>query len=324
MFPPMQQRAGGASTRHRSPPASASRLPRTARCPVAALTGQRGPTSEETLTSTHQVTLDVFEGPFDLLLELIARRRLDITDVDLAEITADFLASLTGLEDLDLEAATRFLVVAATLMELKAARLLPADQRDELDDLLSQARDVLYARLLEYRAFRRAADQLARLLDGNRGVRAREVALEPALKALVPDTGLPVDATGLAAVAAAVTAPRPDPDLDVTHIRQAGIGVRTAAYLVLEALRDRDAAATFADLTRGRDVADRVAFFLALLELYKLGHVALAQTGRERDLSVRRRPGRIDLAAFDDPGGGRVATGAAAGGHLEPGSGEGR
>jgi segregation and condensation protein A len=104
---------------------------------------------------SYQVKLQVFEGPFDLLLHLISRRQVEVTEIDLAEITADFVAHLgEGIDALDLDTATRFLVVAATLVELKAARLLPVEEREELDDLLGDARDRLYARLLEYRAFR--------------------------------------------------------------------------------------------------------------------------------------------------------------------------
>jgi cytosine/adenosine deaminase-related metal-dependent hydrolase len=132
---------------------------------------------------TYQVKLDVFEGPFDLLLQLIARRQVEVTDIDLADITADFVAHLgERLDELDLETATRFLVVAATLIELKAARLLPAEERSELEDLIGEARDVLYARLLEYRAFRDVARILDHRLHLHEGLIAREVPLEPWLQ----------------------------------------------------------------------------------------------------------------------------------------------
>lgn len=249
---------------------------------------------------SYEVKLDVFEGPFDLLLHLIAKRRVDVAEVDLAEITADFLASLDGLEELDLETATRFLVVAATLVELKAARLLPAEQHDELDDLLGDARDLLYARLLEYRAFRDAAAVLSGLLDGNQGVLPREVALEPQLQRLVPDTALPIDARGLGALAAAATNPGPQPHVDLAHIRRAAMSIRDAVRRLLTALPAAGERATFDELTAGRSTSDRVVFFLALLELYKLGHLDLAQSDHRARLGVARREGGGALGAFMD------------------------
>jgi segregation and condensation protein A len=248
---------------------------------------------------SYQVKLEVFEGPFDLLLQLIARRRLDVSEVDLAEITADFLAHLDGLEDLDLETATRFLVVAATLIELKAARLLPAEERDEIEDLLGDARDLLYARLLEYRAFRDVARLLSHRLVRHEGNLARDVPPEPWIQRLVPDTPLPLDAAGLAALAASATAPRPAPSVDLTHIRKSYITIRDAAIELLERLPDgRRRAAEFRELVGSRDRGDRVVFFLALLELFKLGHVDLDQPDHRGPLQVGRRDGGLDLDAL--------------------------
>ncbi|MEY3019642.1 MAG: hypothetical protein RLZZ272_626, partial [Actinomycetota bacterium] len=128
---------------------------------------------------SYQVRLSVFEGPFDLLLHLISRRQVDVTEIDLADITQDFVATLrAGIEDLDLESATRFLVIAATLIELKALRLLPSERREELEDALGEVRDRLYARLLEYRAFRDMSRILAHRLETNRWSLPRDVGLE--------------------------------------------------------------------------------------------------------------------------------------------------
>jgi segregation and condensation protein A len=257
---------------------------------------------------TYQVKLEVFEGPFDLLLNLIARRRLDVTEVDLADITADFLAHLgEGLEDLDLETATRFLVIAATLVELKAARLLPREERDELEDLLGDARDLLYARLLEYRAFRDVARLLEHRLHQHEAVLPREVPPEPWLRQLTPDAPLPVDARGLAALAAAATAPTPQAAVDLSHIRRSYVTIREAALEVLDRLGAPGEAARFRELTAGRERGDRVVFFLALLELFKLGHVDLEQPDHRGPLSVARREGGSDLASLteddDEPDG---------------------
>ena len=245
---------------------------------------------------TYQVKLEAFEGPFDLLLGLIARRQVEITEIDLAEITSDFVAHLgEGLEDLDLETATRFLVVAATLIELKAARLLPVDERQEVDDLLGEARDLLYARLLEYRGFRDAARIIEHRLHHHEAMLPREVALEPWIQRLVPQTPLPIDAEGLAALAAAATAPRPERTVDLSHIRRSYLTIRDAAMQVLAALPDGRTRAPFRELVADRGRGDTVVLFLAVLELFKLGHVDLDQPDHRGPLAVERRQGGYDL-----------------------------
>jgi segregation and condensation protein A len=244
---------------------------------------------------SYQVHLEVFEGPFDLLLQLIARRKLDVTEVDLAEITADFLTHLRSLDDLDLETATRFLVIAATLIELKAARLLPSEDRQELEDLIGEARDLLYARLLEYRAFRDVARILSHRLSQHDTQLPREVAPEPWIARLVPETPLPIDARGLGALAAAAFAPTPERTVDLSHIRRSYVSVREAALALLTSLPDEGAERGFPDLVVGRSRGDRVVFFLALLELFKLGHVDLDQPDLDSTLQVARTGGGRDL-----------------------------
>jgi segregation and condensation protein A len=249
---------------------------------------------------TYNVSLEVFEGPFDLLLQLIARRKLDVTDVDLAEITADFLSHLTELDDLDLETATRFLVVAATLIELKAARLLPEEDRQELEDLLGEARDLLYARLLEYRAFRDVSRILSHRLTQHEHQLPREAPPEPWVARLVPETPLPVDARGLAALAAAAFAPTPEATVDLSHIRRSYLSVREASLALLTALPGDGDDRAFRDLVAGRTRGDRVVFFLALLELFKLGHVDLDQPDHHGTLHVARTDDRPDLHSMLD------------------------
>ena len=249
----------------------------------------------------YQVKLEVFEGPFDLLLHLISRRQVDVTEIDLAEITADFVSHLgDGLEDLDLDTATRFLVVAATLVELKAARLLPAEEREELEDLLGDARDRLYARLLEYRAFRDVSRIIDHRLRHHETMLGRDVPLEGWLQRLVPPTPLPVDAQGLAALAAVALQPAPEPEVDLSHIRRSYLTIREAAMEVLGRLTDLGARAAFAELSADRERGDRVVLFLALLELFKLGHVDLDQPDHQGPLHVARRTDGTDLAAIVD------------------------
>lgn len=253
----------------------------------------------------YQVKLEVFEGPFDLLLQLISRRKLDVTEVDLAEITADFLAHLeVGIEELDLETATRFLVVAATLIELKAARLLPRDEGEEVEDLLGDARDLLYARLLEYRAFRDVARILAHRITMHDSRLGREVPPEPWMQRLVPETPLAVDTAGLAAIAASALAPATEAPVDLSHIRRSYITIREAATDLLERLGGVGERTTFRELVAERDRGDRVVFFLALLELFKLGHVELDQPDHRGPLAINRRDGGQDLESLtesDDP-----------------------
>lgn len=246
---------------------------------------------------SYQVKLEVYEGPFDLLLNLIARRQVEVTEIDLADITADFVAELgEGIEQLDLETATRFLVVAATLIELKAARLLPAEERDEIEDLLGDARDLLYARLLEYRAFRDIARIFSHRLDQHDGLVGRDVPLEPWIQRLVPETRLPIDAAGLAALAAAVTTKPPAAAIDLSHVRRSYLTIREAALQVLGSLPDPNGQpVAFHRLSAGRERGDRVVLFLALLELFKLGHVDLDQPDHRGPLDITRRDGGQDL-----------------------------
>lgn len=249
---------------------------------------------------SYQVKLEVFEGPFDLLLHLIAKRKVDVTEVDLAEITADFLSSLQGIDDLDLESATRFLIVAATLIELKAARLLPSDEAEELEDLLGEARDLLYARLLEYRAFRDAGQVLRDAFIANEGYVGRDAPLPPEFARLVPETPLPIDAAGLARLAAIAVSPKPEPRVDLSHIRKSYISIRDAARVVLQEMPAVGATRTFRTLVDHYGRGDRVVFFLALLELYKLGHLDLVQEHFRDDIEVLRREGGRDLESLTD------------------------
>jgi segregation and condensation protein A len=237
---------------------------------------------------TYQVQLEVFQGPFDLLLHLISRRQVEVTEIDLADITADYLRTLRdGIDHIDLESATRFLMVAATLIELKAARLLPVEQRGEVEDLLGEARDRLYARLLEYQAYRDLAGVLRDRHDDNAWRLTREAAPEPWMLRVLTPVAIPLSALELAALAAAVSAPVPEAPVDLHHIRRATITVREAAELVLGVLDD-DRVLTFPELASGRSRTDRVALFLSVLELFKVGAIDLDQrAGEPIEISVR-------------------------------------
>ncbi len=237
---------------------------------------------------TYQVRLAVFEGPFDLLLHLISRRQVEVTEVDLADITADYVRTLRdGIGEVDLEAATRFLMVAATLIELKAARLLPVEQREAVEDLLGEARDRLYARLLEYQAYRDLAQVLRDRFEANAWRLGREAAPEPWMLRVLRPVVIPLDPDGLAALAASVLAPVPVAPVDLSHIRRTTITVNDAAALVLGVI-DEDRVLDLPTLTAGRSRADRIAVFLALLELFKLGAIDLRQDlGAPVEISLR-------------------------------------
>ncbi|PVY96892.1 segregation and condensation protein A [Actinomycetospora cinnamomea] len=246
--------------------------------------------------SRFQVSLDNFTGPFDLLLQLIGRHELDVTEVALSRVTDDFIAYTAELGDsgvgVDLEETTGFLVVAATLLDLKAARLLPqAEVEDEEDLALLEARDVLFARLLQYRAFQQVA-ALFRELEGAARMRyPRAVTLEPRWAELLPPVQLGVDAAGFAELAAAVFRPKPPPTVGIDHLHASTVSVPEQVAILSGRLREQGEA-TFAELVadceHGIVVVGR---FLAVLEMYRARDVALDQPEAFAELRVRWAPG---------------------------------
>jgi segregation and condensation protein A len=243
----------------------------------------------EATGSGFAVHLDCFEGPFDLLLSLIAKRRLDVTLVALSQVTDEFIAHIRAAGDsFDLDQASEFVVVAATLLDLKVARLLPAaDVEDEEDLALLEARDLLFARLLQYRAYRSIAEWLKQRWEAQAGSWPRSVGLEPAYAELVPPVVLGVTPEGFAAVYQRALQPRPVPMVDVSHLHAPTVSVHEQAVIMSQRLRAARAA-TFRHL-----VADAgttvvvVARFLALLELYREGRVQFDQLEPLGELRIR-------------------------------------
>jgi segregation and condensation protein A len=237
-----------------------------------------------------EVHLEVFEGPFDLLLGLIAKHKLDVTEVALSKVTDEFIAYIRGRgPEWDLGQATEFLVVASTLLDLKAARLLPsAEVEDEEDLALLEARDLLFARLLQYRAYKEVAAVLAGRMAAEAKLFPRAVGLEPQFASLLPEVLLGLGPHELAALAARALTPRPPPTVSITHIHAPRVSVREEAALLVERLR-RLRSATFRALTS--DCADSsltvVARFLALLELFKENAVAFEQVQPLGELYIR-------------------------------------
>ena len=222
------------------------------------------------------VHLSNFDGPFDLLLQLISRHKMDVTEVSLSIVTDEFISFIRGLEasgeGWELDQATEFLVVAATLLDLKAARLLPSgDVEDEEDLALLEARDLLFARLLQYRAFKEIAATFSERIATADKSFARVVALDPALAALLPEVLIGVGAQRFAAIAERVLTPKVAPVVSIQHLHMALVSVAEESKMVVEALR-HSKTLSFRKLISDADSTQVVvARFLALLDLYRQG-----------------------------------------------------
>jgi len=244
--------------------------------------------AREPKTGFH-VSLPMFEGPFDLLLGLIAKHKLDVTEVALGTVTDEFITYIKTVGDeWDLEQTTHFLVVAATLLDLKTARLLPsADVEDEEDLALLEARDLLFARLLQYRAYKTAAAELARMMGVASKSHPRVVGLEPHLASLLPEVLLGVGPDGLAVLAAKALAPKPIPEVSISHVHAPPVSVKEQAALLVDRLR-RARTASFRGLVADApDTVTVIARFLALLELFREGAVAFDQVQPLAELTIR-------------------------------------
>lgn len=235
-----------------------------------------------------RVRLDNFEGPFDLLLSLITRRQLDLTEVALSQVTDEFISYMSGSERFDLEQATEFLVIAATLLDLKTARLLPAaDVEDEEDLALLEARDLLFARLLQYRAYKLAAAYLGELSRAQGRRYGRTAELEPQFAALLPEVFLGLSPQQLAELAALAMIPRPVPTVSIEHVHVPRVSVREQMAILRSRLL-RCGAATFRSLVADcQSTLEIVGRFLGLLELYSDAMIAFDQAAPLAELHVR-------------------------------------
>jgi segregation and condensation protein A len=259
------------------------------------------------------VRLANFEGPFDLLLSLIAKHRLDITEVALSEVTDEFIAFIKqGGPDWDLEETSSFLLVAATLLDLKAARLLPqGDVEDEEDLALLEARDLLFARLMQYKAFKLVASVLEERIAHESRRTPRVVGLEERFATLLPDVLIGLGLEEFAQLAAQAMAPKPVPELSLAHVHAPTVSVREQAVVVAERLR-RHGTMTFRALSGDSpDTLTTVARFLALLELFREGAVSFDQVTPLGELTVRWTGGEDDVEVTDEfDGSGEPAAGA--------------
>ncbi|NYH81015.1 segregation and condensation protein A [Actinopolyspora biskrensis] len=245
--------------------------------------------AQESSGGRFTVRLENFEGPFDLLLQLISQHQLDVTEVALHRVTDDFIAYTKELgQRSDLDETSEFLVVAATLLDLKAARLVPAAEVEDEEDLaLLEARDLLFARLLQYRAYKRVAELFRQLEAGALRRYPRAVSLEQRYLDLMPEVVLGVDADGLAEVAAAVFRPAPPPEVSLEHLHQHQVSVREHAAVLRVMLAERGSA-RFAEVVRDCTATiEVIARFLALLELFRETVVMFEQSAPLDELLVR-------------------------------------
>jgi segregation and condensation protein A len=245
--------------------------------------------SEEGTAGSFAVRLDNFEGPFDLLLSLIGKHKMDVTEVALSQVTDEFIAHIKAAGEVwDLEQTTSFLLVASTLLDLKAARLLPAGDVEDEDDLaLLEARDLLFARLLQYKAFKQVATVLERRLAAEALRFPRAVGLDDRFANLLPDVLIGLGLEEFAALAARALEPKPEPELSLAHIHAPTVSVREQAHVVVERLRVQGTL-TFRKLAGDApDLMTKVARFLALLELFREGVVSFDQMTPLGELTVR-------------------------------------
>ena len=235
--------------------------------------------------------LDNFDGPFDLLLQLISRHKMDITEIALGTVTDEFISYIKQLENSengwDLDKTTEFLVVAATLLDLKAAKLLPSGQIDDEADLaLLEARDLLFARLLQYRAFKELSAIFAERIEREEKSFARLVALEPHFAQLLPEVLIGVGAQRFAAIANRVLTPKTTPTFSIEHIHRPLVSVAEQALKVVEHLRHASRVSFRALIADADSTLVVVARFLALLELYREGVVRFEQVVSLGELQI--------------------------------------
>lgn len=262
-----------------------------------------------------ELHLENFSGPFDLLLSLIAKHKLDVTEISLAAVTDEFIAHIRALDEWDLDQASDFLVVAATLLDLKAARLLPRNHAEDPDDLaLLEARDLLFARLLQYRAYKQVSELLGHRFETIGQQHPRRPGADDQLRDLLPDLVFTLTPEQFAAIAARAMSPKPPPpQVGLSHLHAPAVSVAEQADIIAGRLRQRGAMAFHELVSDADSVLVVVGRFLALLELFRSASVSFDQAEPLGDLVVRWT-GSQDAAVrvtseFDDDQGDDVAQG---------------
>ena len=246
--------------------------------------------SESGISRGFQVRLSEFEGPFDLLLHLISKHKLEVTELALHVVTDEFIAHIKDQgKDWDLDEATEFLVIAATLLDLKAARLLPSGEVEDEEDLaVLEARDLLFARLLQYKAFKEvsAIFEAAFIAESNRWFRSAP--LEEPFASLLPEVLIAINPEALAALAAQALEPKPaPPSVGLTHLHNPKVSVREQAIVIADRIKRRGIVSFRALVADAEHTGVIVARFLALLELYRERLVAFEQNVALGELNLR-------------------------------------
>jgi segregation and condensation protein A len=246
------------------------------------------PIIRENSVDKFNVKLNQFEGPFDLLLSLIAKHELEVTALALHIVTDDFLQYIKNQgSEWDLDEATEFLVIAATLLDLKTARLLPSGEVEDEEDIARlEARDLLFARLMQYKAFKDVSIWLNDQLSIESKRFARSVSLEPQFANLLPEVLLGLGPNELARLAAKAMEVKTIPSVSLSHLHAPAVSVREQAGIIVERLR-RVGATTFRSLISGVEVPVVVARFLAVLELFRESQITLEQESPLADLYIR-------------------------------------
>jgi len=257
------------------------------------------PIIRENSVDKFNVKLNQFEGPFDLLLSLIAKHELEVTALALHIVTDDFLQYIKNQgSEWDLDEATEFLVIAATLLDLKTARLLPSGEVEDEEDIARlEARDLLFARLMQYKAFKDVSLWLNDQLGIESKRYARSVSLEPQFANLLPEVLLGLGPNELARLAAKAMEVKTIPSISLSHLHAPAVSVREQAGIIVERLR-RVGATTFRSLISGVEVPVVVARFLAVLELFRESQITLEQESPLGDLYIRwvgSEQGEIEL-----------------------------
>ncbi|MGC4939664.1 segregation and condensation protein A [Kribbella sp. DT2] len=249
------------------------------------------PDGESSSGKGFSVHLVNFEGPFDLLLQLISKHKLDITEISLSKVTDEFIAYIKALgAEWDLDQTSEFLLIASTLLDLKAARLLPQGDVEDAEDLaLLEARDLLFARLLQYRAFKQIA-ALIQTRVAEEGLRfPRAVGMEPRFAELLPEVLLGVSPDQFAVLAAAAMAPKnliPE-GVSLAHLHSPAVTVREQAAIIIERLRLQRTTTFRTLVSDSPDTVTTVCRFLALLELFREAAVTFEQVTPLGELTIR-------------------------------------
>jgi segregation and condensation protein A len=268
-------------------------------------TATKEPIVVENSADKFNVKLNQFEGPFDLLLSLIAKHELEVTALALHIVTDDFLQYIKNQGSTwDLDETTEFLVIAATLLDLKTARLLPSGEVEDEEDIARlEARDLLFARLMQYKAFKDVSFWLNEQLGTESKRFARSVSLEPQFANLLPEVLLGLGPNELARLAAKAMEVKTIPAISLSHLHAPTVSVREQAGIIVERLR-RVGATTFRSLISGVEVPVIVARFLAILELFRESQVTLEQESPLADLYIRwigSEQGEVQVTAeFDE------------------------